>query len=1002
MYYNERILPQINSEMSDFMSIKFTDIKRNQGLLALLIFAVSLALYHYLAFDTAPVGREYKFTAIGGISAGQSGRRYIIDNGRKDLIIANENCELIRVIHGEHQSTGFMYATGVKEAANGDFYVMDIVYDGTSTRIKKERILRYRPDFTFVGIVYEENYAPGAMPHLYGTFRELKPIDDELSIIRVDGEHIEHILLNPDTGKLNERQAATISEGIIDATYNRVGKGIYVSTKQRNILRIDTDGTVDNIYSQGFPWAVKCFDGRFYYTDAITAQLKCPRLLDPIVAQDVYANGFAVTGDKILYYQRDTVYELDPHSTRKYSSLPLDRLPLRLFLQFLIAASAVAMVLVLIREYRQHMIERVITDNTLPKRMSTVLGMIVLTGLLVTAVVINLFMNELTRADDAALASSFRYTADLMAKKIPADTLLRLSSQQDHTSPEYVRLKSELDDLVRQWQSSKGESSESYYTYNLIYLTDGKVAQLMNREDTFVPGRILPLTEAEYYLRAASENSPTFVFGEPDAYGTWSYYFCPLQGSDGYTIGGLVLAAKVDALKLLRQAKYREIALSAVMTVIIAVVSIIEVFFFLVHWVDKQAKRKKRRHICDYAPIRLLEFLRSLQLGLVTPFLIRSFATLAGEADLTNPLWITLPFSLSFVAGMIATLFSGRFFDRQGSNMSLFLGHSLYLPAGLLFLTTESYLPWLTAYLLGGFAWEFTANSMAIMAAATESAPARVRALSDLMSGRAAGTAAGTGLGSVILTFFSVRTVFEIYTAIALICLLLVALSRNYLPKEKDDARKAAASGGLRARDLIFNKETFGVLFLMFLVISLLRPYRDVALPLYSMEENISVIELGRVMMIACLCATYLAPVIIRTLREHFGNRHAAVVSNITMVAPLLLLPFIPSKYTVYLACLFIEMFYAAGRPYQNGLFMSLASVQAAGPSVAQTVFGLVSTAGSALGPTIFSILFGALGLTGGNVALAIITVACALLFLATSKKELFIHGPAAQKPGEA
>lgn len=75
------------------------------------------------------------------------------------------------------------------------------------------------------------------------------------------------------------------------------------------------------------------------------------------------------------------------------------------------------MVLTLIKEYRRHMIERVITDNTLPKRMSTVLGMIVLTSLLITAVVINLFMNELNRADDAALASSFRYTADLMAKK---------------------------------------------------------------------------------------------------------------------------------------------------------------------------------------------------------------------------------------------------------------------------------------------------------------------------------------------------------------------------------------------------------------------------------------------------------------------------------------------------------------------------------------------------------------------------------------------------------
>lgn len=984
--------------MSDFMSINFAAIKRYSGLLALLVFTVSLAVYHYLAFDTAPVGWEYKFTAIGGISSGPSGRRYIIDNGRKDIIITNENCELTRIIRGERQSTGFMYATGVKEAANGDLFVTDIVYDGTSTRIKKERVLHYRSDFTFAGVVYEEDYATDGMPQLYGTFREIKLIDNELSIIRVDGENIEHILLNPDTGELNGRLAATITGGSIDATYNWVGKDIFVSTKRRNLLRIDADGAIDNIYSQGFPWAVKCFDGRLYYTDAITAELKCPRLLDPVIARDVYANVFAVTGDRILYYQRDTVYELESHSARKYSSLTLDRLPLRFLLQFLIAVSAAIMVLALIEEYRRHMTERVITDNTLPHRMSTVLGIIVLASLLIAAVVINLFIKELNRADDASLAGSFRYTAHLMTKKIPADTLFRLSSQRNSASPEYIRVKGELDDLISQWQSSEEGTTENYYTYNLIYFTDSKAAQLMNRESTFVPGRILPFTEAEYYLMAASENIPAFSFAKSDAYGTWSYYFCPLKSSAGAPIGGLVLAAKVDALKFLRQAKYREIALSALMIAIIAVVSIIEILFFLVHWVDKQAKREKILHICDYAPIRLLEFLRSLQLGLVTPFLIRSFTTLAGEAGFTNPLWVTLPFSLSFVAGMIATMFSGRFFNRQGSSMSLFLGHCLYLPAGILFLTTESYLPWLAAYLLGGFAWAFTTNSMAIMAAATESIQARIRALSDLMSGRAAGTAVGAGLGSVILTFFSIRTVFELYTAIALICLLLVVLSRNYLPEESEDVCNAPSARSHRARDLIFNKETFGILFLMFLVISILRPYRDVALPLYSMAENISVIELGRVMMIACLCATYLAPVIIRTLRNNFGYRHAAVVSNITMVAPLLLLPFIPGKYTVYLACLFIEMFYAAGRPYQNGLFMSLASVQGAGPSIAQTVFGLVSTAGSALGPAVFSILFGVLGLTGGNAALAVITILCALLFLATSKRELFTRAPATPK----
>ncbi|MBQ5759391.1 MAG: MFS transporter [Schwartzia sp.] len=984
--------------MSDSMSININGIKHIPGLLALLIFSVSLFLYHLLAFDTAPVGTVYKFTAVGGISSGQNGRHYIIDNGRKDIIIANDHWEFVRAIRGEQQEDGFMYATGVRETENGDIFVTDIVYDGTSTRVQKERILRYRPDFSFRDVVYERVYTTDDMPHLYGTIRKIKPIGNELSIIVVQGDRLEHSILNPDTKELKEQRHATIWEGIIDASYDNVSKGIFISTKGHTLLRMDADGSIATIDDKGFPWAVMCFDGRLYYTDAVTTELKCPRLLQPILAKNVYANNFYVSGNKIFYYLQDTVYELENNNTVTRSTLTYDRLPLRILLQCLILVSAIMMVVRLIKEYRQHIIERVITDNTLPKRMPVVLGMIVLTGLLVTAIVMNMFINELRRSDDTALESSFRYTAALMEKRLPPDTLMKLITQGSHTSPEYTGLKQELDFLIGQWQSSESGNPNSYYTYNLIYTVDNKVAQLMNREGTFVPGRILPTTSSQYYyLKAVAENTSTFVHEEQDSYGTWSYHFRPLKSEDGATIGALVVAAKVDALRQLRQARYWEIAASSIMTMIIVVMSIIELIFFLVHWVDKQAKRMKRRHICDYAPIRMLEFLRSLQLGLVTPFLLQSFAHLAEASNLTNALWVTLPFSLSFVAGMIATVLSGRFFVRQGSSMALFVGHCLYLPAGLLFLTTESYLPWLVAYLLGGFAWEFIFNSMSITAGATESEKARSRALSDLMSGRAAGIAVGSGLGSIILTFFSVRAVFELYTAIAVVCLLLVALSRNYLPEEKEDcgAENASPHG---PRFLMFNRDTFGVLFLLFLVISVLRCYRDVALPLYSMEHSISAIELGRVMMLACLFATYVAPVIIRTLRQHFGNRHAAVVSNILMVAPLLLLPVIPSKYTVYLACFVIELFYAAGRPYQNGLFMSLSSVQAAGPSTAQTVFGIYSTAGSALGPIIFSVLFDTLGIMGGNVALAVITIACALLFLTVTTKAQFTHGPATNK----
>ncbi len=119
-------------------------------------------------FTDAPFSTAYAFDGPSGVFPGESGRLYIIDQGKKTVLITDGQGKLLRSIDcGTDGDSEPYYASLVAEGADGSIYVADTRYAGQGTRISQERIFRYDADGENGACIYlidYEDHRAGSAP----------------------------------------------------------------------------------------------------------------------------------------------------------------------------------------------------------------------------------------------------------------------------------------------------------------------------------------------------------------------------------------------------------------------------------------------------------------------------------------------------------------------------------------------------------------------------------------------------------------------------------------------------------------------------------------------------------------------------------------------------------------------------------------------------------------------------------------------------------------------
>lgn len=265
--------------------------------LAIAVLLVSLAVSYINTDNMAqPFTPHYELSSPSGVFLGNDGRQFIIDGGKKKLLVIDTDGRLKRIIKGERTDKGFYYASLVCSDQKY-IYVADTVYAGKGTQIKAERILTFDDKGRFVSTVYEIVYEDEALaPLQYGNILSLKVQEDALIFAVKTEEGLEVIKQNIQTGNRDVRNYRTENIALSDVTVDTDTMTPIMVSRTGDILLIEEDASIKRIGPGGageVPWRLDYSEGFIYYTDLSDKAVKKLSLNGSI--ETVYEN------DAILY-----------------------------------------------------------------------------------------------------------------------------------------------------------------------------------------------------------------------------------------------------------------------------------------------------------------------------------------------------------------------------------------------------------------------------------------------------------------------------------------------------------------------------------------------------------------------------------------------------------------------------------------------------------------------------------------------------------------------------
>ena len=360
-------------------------------------------------FTDAPFSTAYAFDGPSGVFPGESGRLYIIDQGKKTVLITDGQGQLLRSIQcGADSDTEPYYASLVAEGADGSIYVADTRYAGQGTRISQERIFRYDADGENGTCIYLIDYEAieQEAPLQYGNI---------LSGYDLPGQYISDADAEPGT--------------LRPIFTNRLGQVCTV-----------TDGATEVLLDEGrTSWMLCAEEGRIYYSDIAANAVLCYDLetgREEIVLEAPDILYGVQTADYMGYYMLEDG-EASYVDALTYSQ-PLLRCALwaALFLGGLLAV-AVAYLLLAPALHRP--------KSEVFQRMAIVLGVSLCMGCLVGYITIT----QMVSNQKATVMEQLNLFCDILVENTDTEALANIDSLADYKGADFNQVKEPLDALTR-------------------------------------------------------------------------------------------------------------------------------------------------------------------------------------------------------------------------------------------------------------------------------------------------------------------------------------------------------------------------------------------------------------------------------------------------------------------------------------------------------------------------------------------------------------------------
>ena len=928
-------------------------------------------------FTDAPFSTAYAFDGPSGVFPGESGRLYIIDQGKKTVLITDGQGKLLRSIDcGTDGDSEPYYASLVAEGADGSIYVADTRYAGQGTRISQERIFRYDADGENGTCIYLIDYEAieQEAPLQYGNILSLREENGALVFTRKTDNGLAVCQLDLASGRLQSAGYDLPGQYISDADAEP-GTLRPIFTNRLGQVCTVTDGATEVLLDEGrTSWMLCAEEGRIYYSDIAANAVLCYDLetgREEIVleAPDILygvqtAGGRLYTTDYMGYYMLEDG-EASYVDALTYSQ-PLLRCALwaALFLGGLLAV-AVAYLLLAPALHRP--------KSELFQRMAIVLGVSLCMGCLVGYITIT----QMVSNQKATVMEQLNLFCDILVENTDTEALANIDSLADYKGADFNQVKEPLDALTRM-----GYENGMYYYY-AIYSTDGEVIYtIMDFEETLPARYPVYAYGEEGYTEVLAEGESVEFGGDVSSYGSWAFVLKPIRDAAGTPIAIMEVGTNLDDLDSQIQELVKEVALTILSMAVVLLMIIVEIIFYAEH---RERKRKNLAlpGLAAQFPLRLLIFLAYLvdcmQDAFVSILANQLYTPILG---IPQSVGAALPLSAQVFAAAVMAFLGGGLSRKAGVKKTLVGGFLLEITGCLLCGAGGTYFSLLGGKAVIGMGLGLIIVSLNAIAARGEDEAESAKAFTDISAGTLAGVTAGAGVGSIILSFGHYSMVYFVGAAILLIGLALSFSGRDY--KEVAVAKAKEEVGFFR---FLFNRQVITFLLLMLLPFLMGLSFREYFFPIYAAELGMSETMIGRLYLICGLLVIYAGPQLTGKLIARLGGKWTvALASGLIIAAPLLYVA-IPTLATTIVGVLLLSVAISFGYAAQSTYYSELPSVEHYGGGRAMGIYSLFENIGQTIGPMIYGLAMmlgyrSGLGLIGGAM------LALLLLFLACNGKK--------------
>lgn len=918
-------------------------------------------------FIGAPFALSYTLDGPSGVFPGSNGRMYLIDKGKKLVLLVDEQGALYGTITcGKDSDDSPYYASLVTEGTDGNIYVADVRYAGMGTRICQERIFCYDRNGRGGTSLYTIDYTePDHMPLQYGNILSMREEGGflVLSVRTLDGIAVRRVSTR--TGEVENCEYSLPGQYLSDADVIPGTMLPVFTSRTGQLCTMEQDGQIRILKDEGrTAWMLCAEQNAVYYTDlAANSVLRYDLItgVEQVVLQSedvVYT--VQTRGDDICATDYVGCYQLNEGKieyldTLSYSS-PVLRAALWTALFLGISLLLVLVYLVLLRPQRGK------KKSETFQRMVIVLFVSLCVGGLISYITIS----SMIKTQQQKAMEQLNLFDDILIQSVNVDALEQIDSLADYRSNEYMQVKEPLDRLT-----AMTYNSNNYYYY-IVYVTDGKtIYSVMDYEDTITARHPMYAYGTPGYTDALTEGTAQEIIGEVSSYGSWSFVIKPVRNEDGNPVASIEVGVNLDYLNAQNRVLSMEILMTILSAAVVLIMLIMEMLFYLEHR-DQCTARVEEMPVEHRFPLRTLVFLTFLadcmQDAFISILANQRYTPILG---IPQSVGAAIPLSAQVLFAALFAFVGGFITRRTGVKRILLVGFLLQISGFMMCGLLPDYLSLLFGKCLIGAGMGLIIVGANSVAAGGGSQEESGRAFAAISAGTLAGVTAGVGIGSIILSFGSFSVVYYAGAALLLLAIPLILTGGEY--REQPPKKTSEKAGLLR---FLSDGTVLSFLLLALLPFLLALSYREYFFPLYAAEMGISEAMIGRIYLVCGLLIIYAGPALTEKLISRLGGKWTVALAGLFIcLAPLLFVfsPTIPAAIGgIVLLSLSLSFGYAAQSTYYSGL----PGVAGYGESRAMGVYSLFDNGGQTLGPVVYG--FAMLG--GYRVGLLVIGAALIIL----------------------